>query len=46
MNRSDSILDKSISRRRVLGYGAAGAGLAMLPWQAALAAKKKGRRKK
>ncbi|MES1930620.1 NADP-dependent oxidoreductase domain-containing protein [Salinisphaera dokdonensis CL-ES53] len=39
MSGSDSILDKSISRRRVLGYGAAGAGLAMLPWQAALAAK-------
>lgn len=39
MNRSDSILDKTFSRRRVLGYGAAGAGLATLPWQAALAAK-------
>ena len=38
MNRSDSILDKPLTRRRVLGTGVAGAGLAMLPWQAALAA--------
>lgn len=39
MNRSDALLDKTLTRRRVLGYGAAGAGLAMLPWQAGFAAK-------
>jgi aryl-alcohol dehydrogenase-like predicted oxidoreductase len=38
MNRSDLILDKSFTRRRVLGYGAAGAGLAAMPWQVSLAA--------
>jgi aryl-alcohol dehydrogenase-like predicted oxidoreductase len=39
MKRSDAILDKTFSRRRLLGYGAASAGLAMLPWQISLAAK-------
>ncbi|MES1951341.1 oxidoreductase [Salinisphaera sp. S4-8] len=38
MSRDDSILDKSYTRRRVLGYGAAGATLAALPWQLSLAA--------
>lgn len=37
MNRSDSILAKTVTRRRILGYGAAGAGLAMLPWQSVVA---------
>ena len=38
MSRDDSILDKPFSRRRVLGYGVAGAGLAAMPWQLSLAA--------
>lgn len=37
MKRFDSLLDQPHSRRRVLGYGAAGAGLALLPWQLGLA---------
>jgi len=39
MKRFDALLHKPLGRRRVLGYGAAGAGLAMLPWQLGLAAK-------
>ena len=38
MSRDDSIFDKPFSRRRVLGYGVAGAGLAAMPWQLSLAA--------
>jgi len=38
MKRSGSILDNPFSRRRLLGTGVAGAGLAVLPWQTALAA--------
>lgn len=39
MKPFDSILDRHVTRRRVLATGAAGAGLAMLPWQLALAEK-------